>query len=520
MPKPTLMGLRLVLVSAAALVAGAAWCPQAGAIVGGGTVSIEAHPYQVALVPHGQSPLGAYCGGSVRDDLHIMTAAHCVFDLDGSGQPAGASDIDVFAGAADLRDPGQLRVISAVSIDPDYDPASFQNDAAVLTLAARLDPGTNVQPVDLVDTASWGATPPGTELFVTGWGDTTGTGTYPYALQGVSVPLISDDQCAADYRATGIDTAPDVEVCAGDARDACFGDSGGPLVLANDPTSVADDRLVGIVSWGRASTCGDRDFPGVYTEVAEGGISAYMTQPNPVSAPRTLSPPSLQGTVSVGSTVTCDPGTWDGQPSFAYQFIAPTSSGDVARTAQTSQSTYTIQPGDAGATLRCDVKGRNAGGLAFAKSAAVTVPVPVPVPVPQGTAPGSTPAPQPPTSSQVDTAAPVARVTRARCTATRCTLTVSVSDAGFSAGIATVKATVRSTYRSTCSRKGKKVRCTRHRTGKPSVTALSATRFRVVASRLPVGTHLFTLFAVDKAGHHQALPTRKTVTTKKPKSRR
>jgi hypothetical protein len=49
---------------------------------------------------------------------------------------------------------------------------------------------------------------------------------------------------------------------------------------------------------------------------------------------------------------------------------------------------------------------------------------------------------------------------------------------------------------------------------------LLANRFKVVASRLPVGTQRFTLIAVDRAGHRQALPTTKTVRTKRPRKRR
>jgi len=127
-----------------------------------------------------------------------------------------------------------------------------------------------------------------------------------------------------------------------------------------------------------------------------------------------------------------------------------------------------------------------------------------------------------PSQAPQDTAAPVARITKTTCTATRCTLTVTVTDVGFSAGIKTVQSSVRSTYRSRCTRKGshKTVTCTKHRTITPSVAALTATRYKVVASQLPYGTQRFTVVAIDKAGHRQALPTTKTVTTKKPKKKR
>jgi hypothetical protein len=184
----------------------------------------------------------------------------------------------------------------------------------------------------------------------------------------------------------------------------------------------------------------------------------------------------------------------------------------VARTAQGAQSSYTIQAADAGSALECNVKGRNAGGLAFAESAAVTVPVPQQQPPVQPPNGGTSQALQ-------DTAAPVARITKTTCTATRCTLSVSVTDTGFSAGIKTVQSSVRSSYRSRCKRKGshKTVACIKHRTIKPSVAALTSTHYKVVASKLPYGTQLFTLVAIDKAGHRQALPTTKTVKTKKPK---
>jgi secreted trypsin-like serine protease len=518
MPKPTRMGLRWVLAPAAALVAGAAFCSPAGAVVGGHPVGdITTAPYQVAVVIHAStSPYsGMWCGGSLRDNNHIITAAHCVFDnaLGSPGQPIPADAIDVVAGVADLTVSNIARNrVESISLDDDYDPATFSHDAAVLTLAGSIQESTTVKRIEPADEDTWAAGVDGQSLLtVTGWGQIDG-GTYPKKLQIIDhqLPIVSDDDCAPAYQ--GFDS--DAMICAGSAqppRDACFGDSGGPLVV-DDINGFPAPRLLGIVSFGPPSGCAIAGYPGVYTEV-HGDIKAYVTQPIPTPAPRTVLPPSVQGTVAVGSTVSCDPGTWTGAPSFAYQFVIPTASGDVARTAQTAQSTYTIQPADAGSPLACNVKGKNAGGMALAESAAVTVPVPQ----------QQTPV-QPPNQSGSqalqDTSAPVARVTKTVCTATRCTLSVRVTDAGFSAGIKTVQSSVRSTYRTRCKRKGRIVTCTKHRTTKPSVAALTSTRFKVVASKLPYGTQRFTLVAVDKAGHRQALPTTKTVTTRKPKKKR
>jgi secreted trypsin-like serine protease len=534
------MTLRWVLATAAALVAGAAWCAPAGAVIGGQAVTNinpthpeDVAPYQVAVLIHGQNSFpGLWCGGVVRDARHVITAAHCVFDneLGASGQPIAPGSIDVLAGTYRLGDndagsPGGQRIpVESISFDDDYDPSTFDHDAAVLTLAGAMQLNSpsdhpTVESIDPVDQPSWAAAAPGTSASVTGWGETsTNPPLRPTTLQKGPVKLVSDQSCASAYPGFEADSM----VCAGDAtssgvgHDACFGDSGGPLVVPG--AQFGADVLLGIVSFGPSNGCAIPGYPGGYTEIYDDQILNYLWQVSPTPAPRTLTGPSVQGNVAVGSTVTCDPGSWAGSPTFTYQFVAPTASGDVARTARMSQNSYTVQPGDAGATLRCDVKGTNGGGLAFASSAAVTVPVPQQAP-PQVTPPQPAPPQQP---VQQDSSAPVARVTKTTCTSTRCTLTVSVTDAGFSAGIQTVKASVKSSYRTTCKRKGskKRVACTKTKTGRASVSALSATRFKVVASKLPIGKQVFTLVAIDKAGHRQALPTTKTVTTKKPKKKR
>ena len=106
-----------------------------------------------------------------------------------------------------------------------------------------------------------------------------------------------------------------------------------------------------------------------------------------------------------------------------------------------------------------------------------------------------------------DTAAPVAKILTARCVKQTCTLTLRVTDAGVSAGIAKVTGAVRSTYR----RAGR----TRHRTRTFTARRTAATHFTVKLTRLPVGTQQFTLLATDKAGHRQLLPTRKTLKTRR-----
>jgi Trypsin len=523
MPKRTSMGPRWVLAPVAALVAAAAACPPAMAVVGSTQVnSIEEHPYQVALVNADKpavDPEGQYCGGSIRDEWHVITAAHCVFNADGNGQRRDPSEIDVLAGTRTLsaETAGQRVKVQSISFDPDFNnPSPFQNDAAVLTLAAPLVPGPGVQPVSIIDDADRQALQTHDQLFVTGWGIYTyvPAPTAADTLRGATVDYWTKDDCENKF----VITVEPGELCAETlvdpahnepAHDSCNGDSGGPLVRQASPAAPADDRLVGLVSFG-APTCGqDPNSPGVYTDVAYEPIKTFLLQPNPPPAPANTTGPALTGVAAIGQDLTCLPGTWTGSPSYAYQFVRSQGGADVGVAATGTSPIYRVTAQDAGTTLRCDVTATNPGGSGIAKSASTGVIA----------GPAVTPQPQQPQTS-LDLYAPVARVTKVRCTVTRCTLTVSVRDAGFSAGIKTVKASVRSTYRSTCRKKGRTVACTKHKNGRTSVKALGTTRFEVVASKLPVGTQVFTLVAIDKAGHRQQLPTRKSVTTKRPKKKK
>jgi secreted trypsin-like serine protease len=525
MPKSRLMGLRWVFAPAAAIVAAAACCAPAGAVVGGKQVIVDGNPpttgplnYQVALIRNDRPSTlaGQFCGGSVRNDagdhFHVITAAHCVFDNTATapGQPIAPANLDVYVGKPKLNDPlGHRLHVSAVSIDPAFDPSTLAHDAAVLTLSTKLD-GTGAQPIDFVTDDPWVPPPGSTAAVVSGWGRVEG-GIYPNDLRWAEMPFAADSSCQSSWADEGIDTS--IQVCAGrPGVDSCFGDSGGPLVVNyDDPiNNVNYPLLAGIVSYGNLDC--DGSPAGVYTRVASPAIQNYISQATPVSAPRNTAAPTLGGTIAVGQTITCGAGSWDNNPTLQYQFLRGLDGRTTAAVTNLgSQQSYVVTSDDVGSQLGCFVKAHNGGGLAYSQSVwSATVPA-APVVVP--------PSNESPSQAPQDTAAPVARITKTTCTATRCTLTVSVTDIGFSAGIKTVQSSVRSTYRSRCKRKGshKTVACTKHRTVKPSVAALTSTRYKVVASKLPYGTQRFTVVAIDKAGHRQALPTTKTVKTKKPK---
>jgi hypothetical protein len=88
----------------------------------------------------------------------------------------------------------------------------------------------------------------------------------------------------------------------------------------------------------------------------------------------------------VGDTVTCNPGSWTGSPSFTYRWLRDGSliPGETAQT-------YTLVAGDAGRSIVCRVMATNAGGSAEADSGALVPTSPPPPPPPPATPANTTP---------------------------------------------------------------------------------------------------------------------------------
>uniref|UniRef100_A0A8C6RSW3 Coagulation factor XII n=1 Tax=Nannospalax galili TaxID=1026970 RepID=A0A8C6RSW3_NANGA len=233
-------------------------------VVGGMVALPGAHPY-IAAVYWGDS----FCGGSLIAPCWVLTAAHCL-----QNRPA-PEELKVVLGQ-DRHNQSceqcQTLAVHSYRLHEGFSPITYQHDLALLRLqetqgdsCAILSP--HVQPVCLPSSA----TPPSeseTALCeVAGWGHQfEGAEEYSTFLQEAQVPFISTNLCSSsDVHGDAI--LPGM-LCAGfleGGTDACQGDSGGPLVCEDE---AAENRLTlrGVISWG--SGCGDRNKPGVYTDVA------------------------------------------------------------------------------------------------------------------------------------------------------------------------------------------------------------------------------------------------------------
>lgn len=193
----------------------------------------------------------AFCGGTFVSDEWLVTAAHCV-------EYATPDYVGSYMKTAfPTQEPGKhpcatWHEVERVVLHPDYDSTSVQNDIALLKIKNRIQcesfQAPRLESDDFVSSA-----------VALGWGKLSENGFMASYLQGVTLPVVSDDVCENLWGST---FDRDTMMCAGDSnRDTCHGDSGGPLfsVQYGIPT------LIGITSFGY--TCAHKTLPGVYTRV-------------------------------------------------------------------------------------------------------------------------------------------------------------------------------------------------------------------------------------------------------------
>ncbi len=219
-------------------------------------------------------PTESYCGATWIGDVWVLTAAHCVADIEPKA-------IMVNIGAHDLRyDQRNVTGVTEILIHRNYDPYRISNDIALLRLQQAPE---GIEPVALAsETQLDRAIAAGRLVYMLGRGQqepvAPGEDAPPtpvvYELYEVAVPLVDNQTCADAIDAvlypngdTHSGLVTDQMVCAGRPEGnvgTCFGDSGGPMILFENGIPY----LGGITSWGIG--CGQ---PGLYDVMTR--VSAY-----------------------------------------------------------------------------------------------------------------------------------------------------------------------------------------------------------------------------------------------------
>ncbi|XKL64493.1 hypothetical protein PGB90_004579 [Kerria lacca] len=223
-------------------------------IVGGHNADPGEWPWMVAILTNGR----LFCGGSLIDNIHILTAAHCVAHMN----PWDVARLRINLGDYNIKSKGDVqhveRKVKQVVRHRGFDSHTLYNDIAILTLDSPVTFSKNVRPICLPAGKTAYSGRMGT---VIGWGSLREMGPTPGILQEVNIPIWTNSECKSKYGPAAPGGIVDSFLCAGKAsKDSCSGDSGGPLMI-ND----GKWHQIGIVSWGIG--CGKGQYPGVYTRV-------------------------------------------------------------------------------------------------------------------------------------------------------------------------------------------------------------------------------------------------------------
>ncbi|XP_026731419.1 transmembrane protease serine 9-like isoform X1 [Trichoplusia ni] len=225
-------------------------------IVGGHNAELNEWPWIVALFNAGRQ----FCGGSLMDDRHVLSAAHCVAHMtswDVARLTARLGDYNI---RTNTETQHVERKIKRVVRHRGFDMRTLYNDVAVLTLDQPVSFTNNIRPICLPSGGR--ASYQGKVATVIGWGSLRESGPQPSVLQEVSIPIWSNQECQLKYGGAAPGGIVEHMLCAGKASmDSCSGDSGGPLMVNENGRWTQ----VGIVSWGIG--CGKGQYPGVYTRV-------------------------------------------------------------------------------------------------------------------------------------------------------------------------------------------------------------------------------------------------------------
>ena len=168
---------------------------------------------------NGHSSTRPFCGGTLISSRHVLTAAHCL------KQVQSPVWIKATIGEHNIADWEANRVdVAEIIKHPNYDSARHDNDYAILRLSQDVPFTSKVSPVCLPDKVE--TMYEGVLATVTGWGTLKERGSQPRTLQEVDVTVTSNAVCKKAYpRLTSS------MICAADiGKDSCQGDSGGPLV--------------------------------------------------------------------------------------------------------------------------------------------------------------------------------------------------------------------------------------------------------------------------------------------------
>lgn len=164
------------------------------------------------------------------------------------------SEMVVVVGAHTRLIGGITHTIERIVNHEFYSSVTMINDISLMKTVNPIVESSVVAPIALGSTVVTSG-----NAVVSGWGQTSQTGSAAFQLQFVSTTIITNSACRSRLPTEQSQNVFDSTLCTspGTGRGTCMGDSGGPLVVNN--------QLAGAVSWGIPCA---RGFPDMYTRIS------------------------------------------------------------------------------------------------------------------------------------------------------------------------------------------------------------------------------------------------------------
>ncbi|XP_053483904.1 granzyme B(G,H)-like [Ictalurus furcatus] len=221
-------------------------------IIGGNEVKLHSRPYMASV----QINKAHMCGGFLIRKDYVLTAAHCVDNIDYSGK----DKLEVLLGAHNInrKESQQQRIqVQKYILHPCYKRHERPNDIMLLKLKSKAKENKSVKVLALPKKNE--NLPARQECSIAGWGKTKQNSAESSVLREVNLKLQNTSQCKTLWQ-NYFDT--DNMICTvSDGKKAfCQGDSGSPLICGNEPQ--------GIAAYTYPNNCLNRTYPEVYMKIS------------------------------------------------------------------------------------------------------------------------------------------------------------------------------------------------------------------------------------------------------------